>query len=210
MSIQVVEVALSDLVPFSVSISSDSRVIYEHLKYYCSKFKPLPAIAVQLDGDRLRIVDRHAYASIARDLGVERIRAVLVGTTLEELEQKSIRNVPVLVPRETLDSELRCEAVAAWHVLFFGTVPAAEIVAEIDRRFRLFLKHSLAPLIGDEGSSDISSEFKPSGPCFEIRFPTPAENHRWATAFRGLLFGIHRELASIESYQGQRFEVESS
>ena len=207
MSIQVVEIRLSDLEPFSVPALTEGRFIYEHLRYYCSKFRPLPAIAVRLEGDRLRIVDRHIYAAIARDLGDERIRAVLMGLTFEELKERDFPNLPNLVSKETLDFELQEKLVSMWHVFYFGAGLSSKLVTEIDYRLRFFLKQSLYPIIGNRLDSEVVSHFDQAESRLEIRFPTPLENHAWATSYLELITSVSRELVPIASYQGQRFET---
>lgn len=206
MTIQVAEVSLADLVlPVSIDKSSGGFV-YEHLRHYCSKFRPLPAITVTSDGRHLNVVGRHLYALIAQELGDDRIRAVLAGVTFEELQRQGVPGLLTLVSDEVLERELRDDVPYAFHVFFFRSVPNAEIIAQLDERFRSFLAQSLPEVIGNKSALPISTTFDPTGPCFEIRFPTPVTDHAWAASYHAFLVSITRELSTIETYQGRRFE----
>jgi len=205
MTIQIVEISLTNLAFSAPTDESDDGYVYEHLKRYCSKFRPLPATAVALKEDRLLVVGRRKYVSIARDLGEDRIRAVLQGVTFEELRDRHIAGVLTLVSSETLASELRDEIPLAWHVFFFTSAPDAQVVAQIDARFRDFLHLSLPDILGSTGDFEILSCFDDTGPCFEIRFPTPVEDRPWATSYLAFIASISNELCPIETYQGRRF-----
>jgi hypothetical protein len=204
MTVQVVEVSLADLVLPVLAVEADDGYVYEHLKRYCSKFRPLPATAVTLERGRLIVVGRRKYVSIAKDLGEDRIRAVLQGVTFEDLQNQRVAGALSLVSSETLESELREEIVPAWHVFFFASVPGPEIVAQIDARLRGFLSQSLPGVPGITVDSEISSCFDVTGPCFEIRFPTPVAHRLWADSYRACIASISSELSPIETYQGRR------
>jgi hypothetical protein len=205
MTIEVIEASLTDLVvPPSVARYSDSYV-YEHLKRYCSKFRPLPAIVVTSDGAHLVLTSRYQYVAIARELGEDRIRAALQGVTFSDLRQQGVPGVLGLVSQEELDREIQDEIIPGWHVLFFKTVPEHEIVTQIEARFRAFLKQSLPEVPAGGDHAEIWANFDATGPCFEIRFPTPVTDHAWAQAYLSFLTSISRDLAPISTYQGAWF-----
>jgi hypothetical protein len=206
MTIQVIEVSLADLMLPASTDGICNGFVYEHLKRYCSKFRPLPAVAVTVARDRLLVVDRFQYVSVARDLGDDRIRAVLRGVTLEELQNRNIPGVLRAVPDEVLAQELRDEIVTSWHVFFFKTAPHHDIVIKIDACFRRFLEESLTKVLTSSADLQISSSFDVTGPCLEIRFPTPLTNHQWAASYHAFIVSISRDLCAIETYQGRRFE----
>lgn len=205
MTIEVIEVLLADLVvPPSVARYSD-RYVYEHLKRYCSKFRPLPSVGVTSDGAHLSLTSRYEYVAIAREFGEDRIRAVLQGATFSELERQGVPGVLRLVPNEELDRELQDELILGWHVLFFKTTLDHEIVTQIEARFRAFLKQSLPGALPGGDDAEILTNFDATGPCFEIRFPTPVTDHAWAQAYLAFLTSISMELAPIATYQGAWF-----
>jgi hypothetical protein len=206
MTIQVVEISLAGLAVPAPVVEADDWYVYEHLKRYCSKFRPLPAAMVALDGDHLIVVRGRVYVSIARDLGEDRIRAVLEGVTFEELRDRRVDGILTLVSSETLASEWSPgdELRSCWHIFFFKSDPNPQVVAQIDSRFRSFLRLSLPDVPGTMVDSAILSSFDVTGPCFEIRFPTPADR-RWAASYLTFVTSISNELCAIETYQGTRF-----
>lgn len=205
MTLEIIEAALADLViPSSVS-HYDDNYVYEHLKRYCSKFKPLPSVAVTCDGNHLVLTDRYQYVAIAREFGEDRIRAVLQGVTFSDLKRQGVPGVLGLVPNEQLELEIEDEDSACWHVLFFRTAPDHETVTQIEARFRAFLKQSLPAFLLKGDDAELVVNFDATGPCFEIRFRTPVTDHTWARAYLEFLISISRDLAPIATYQGARF-----
>src|SRR5438445_1368096 len=57
----------------------ENSYIYDHLKYYCSKFSPLPAATIALRDGLPLVVQGHKYVKIAAELGRKTIRAILTG-----------------------------------------------------------------------------------------------------------------------------------
>lgn len=206
MTIEVIEVSLADLVIPPSAAQFDDNYVYEHLKRYCSKFRPLPAVGVTSDGAHLVLTCRYQYVAIARQLGEDQIRAMLEGVTFSDLKRQGVPGVLRLVPQAELDREIRDDIISGWHVLFFKTTPDREIVTQIEARFRVFLKQSLPEALCRGGDAEIPANFDATGPCFEIRFPTPVTDHAWAQAYLAFLISISRNLAPIATYQGARFE----
>jgi len=205
MNFQVVELAPSEVAHDRSILDNDDGFVYEHLKRYCSKFSSLPALTVILAEGKLTAVRGHRYLSIAQELGYDRIRAVLQGTTFDELRKLAIPGLLSLVPENLLASEQEAEVVVGWHVFFFATAPKADIVNEIDARFRGFLNQSLPAILGDKMEIAIESCFDLLGPCFEIRFPTPVTNQAWADLYRAFITSISNSIWPIKTYQGRRF-----
>lgn len=98
----------------------DSRHIYEHLKYTCSRPSPFPLPAVGLihHENRLVVTRGHKYLRIARELGRPSLRAVL---STPALEAQLIQQFPgvQLVPNEVLEREQRLLVINDYHVYFF-------------------------------------------------------------------------------------------
>src|SRR5579863_3024205 len=90
MKIQFIELSPSEVILDHSGVGRDDGFVYEHLKRYCSKFTPLPAITVKLSGGKLIAVRGHKYLSIAVELRRERIRAVLQGATFEDLRRQGV------------------------------------------------------------------------------------------------------------------------
>ena len=208
MSFQFIEVATASVYLDPKLIESENDgFVYEHLKHYLSKSTRLPAITVKSAGGKLVSVGRHKYLSIARELGHERIRAVLQNETFEELVAKGVPGLLSVVPKEKLDDEQRADVITSWHIFFFKGQPSPEIASEIEARFRGFLSESLPTILRGRFQMLIESHFDVSGPCLEIRFPTPVSDQAWASSYHAFISSISNEVLPIETYQGRRFAV---
>lgn len=207
MSFQFIEVSTPEVILDRAAVERDDGYIYEHLKRYCSKFTPLPAITVEVIDGRLVTTRGHKYLSIARELGHPKIRAVLNGVTFEELRKQGVPGLISVVSKEALESEQKTTVVNGWHVFFFKFSPSPDLAAQVDAHFRSFLSKSLPGVLGGNAGVTIESQFDLSGPCFEIKFPTPVANQPWAGSYHAFISSVSREMLSIESYQGRRFTV---
>jgi hypothetical protein len=205
MSFQFIEVSPADVRLDRSEVERDDGFVYSHLKRYCSKFTPLPAITVKVNEGRLVAVRGHKYLSIARELGHDRIRAVLQGTTFKELRKQGVRGLVSLISNNLLDEEQRTDVVTGWHIFFFKSKPPPEIAAEIEARFKRFLSESLQSALREGVQVLIESHFDLSGPCLEIRFPTPVINQAWASSYHAFISSVSNDVLPIESYQGRRF-----
>jgi hypothetical protein len=205
MSYQFIEVSPRDVVLDRSAVERDDGFVYEHLKRYCSKFAPLPAITVKLAEGRLITVRGHKYLSIALELGHDRIRAVLQGTTFDELRKQGVPGLLSAVPNASLESEQNTAVITGWHIFFFKSTPSSEVAARIEARFRSFLKQSLPAVLGADVEIFIEVRFDFSGPCLELKFSTPVTNQAWADSYRAFVSSVSNEILPIDTYQGRRF-----
>ena len=149
MSYQFIEVSPRDVILDRSEVERDDGLVYEHLKRYCLKFTPLPAITVKLSAGKLLAVRGHKYLSIALELHHERIRAVIHDTTFEDLRRQGVPGVLSVVPQTQLESEQNTAVIAGWHVFFFKSTPSRDIADQIDARFRDFLNQSLPDALSE-------------------------------------------------------------
>ena len=205
MSFQFIEISPTAVSIDRDEVARDDGFVYEHLKRYCSKFAPLPAITVNVNNGKFVVVAGHKYASIAQELGHDRIRAIVRDATFEELRKQGVHGLLSAVPTTLLEAEQRIAVVFGWHVFFFKSAPPQAVAAEIDTRFRSFLNRSLPPALGEGIKVSIESRFDFSGPCLEIRFPTPVANVSWAKTYQAFALSLSAEVWPIETYQGRRF-----
>jgi len=205
MSFQFIEVTPSEVLLDQAEVERDDGFVYEHLKRYCSKFTPLPAITVKAVGQKLTAVRGQKYLAIARELGHERIRAVSLDGTFDQLKARGVRGLLCVVPTSQLEQEERATVITGWHVLFFRSRPSAELAEGIRARFDRFANETLPTALPPGTAISIESHFDSSGPCLEIKFPTPVANEEWAKSYYAFLLAVSSELALIETYQGRRF-----
>src|SRR5438094_9620869 len=84
----------------------DNHHIYEHLKYFCSKCFPLPAIDVSLVDEKLVVTRGHKYLRAARELGYPWLGAVYRSHMRDP--QALLDELPPgtrITPRELLERE---------------------------------------------------------------------------------------------------------
>lgn len=173
--------------------------IFPHLKRYCAHFDPLPVITVTPKAGKLVVVRGHIYLRIAKELGRKLLRAVV---------SADVSGVPGIlgeISRETLEKEQQRTVVDGWHVFFLGDPEPAELIESVKRRFMDYLSRSLPNVVPVDMSRDVLWNYDPTGPCIELKFPTPVANAEWAAEYHALCIGISSELARIVSYQGRRF-----
>lgn len=173
----------------------DRDLVFEHLLRYFRHFDPLPAITVVVRPDGVIVTRGHKYLAAARVLGRERIRAVVASSadnaavrelfaerTIARLDWDSIRAEEAKVGRPR-----------GWHVIHFfrplgpdeqnGFIKAMEAVVE-------------AP---------ITIAFE--GDCAEFEADTPVSDAGWAARYLGALCEFSRDVVTVASYQGRRFDV---
>jgi len=206
MSFQFIEVSPAAILLDSKQMEKeDDGYVYEHLRHCLSKSKRLPAVAVKSIGGKLMSVARHKYLAIAQELGHERIRAVLQDETFEELKSKGVPGLLSVVPKTDLEKELETVIMTGgWHIFFFKHTPSPQVAAQIDERFRTFLNLSLPDVLRSGAEVVTESRFDFTGPCLEISFPTPVENHAWASSFMAFILSVSKDIWPIETYQGRR------
>lgn len=188
---------------------TDDSFIYEHLKYYCSKFSSstiLPSPGARVSNGRLLVVSRHKYALIAQELGVPIVRVVLVGDRQAD-DVTFFRRSDIRV----LDfSAIRREEAAriiedAWHLFFFDA-PLTE------QQQDQFSHQVVDPFRTDQSvsSSQYSRAVSKIGfpfdhKCAEFLARTPFVDESWIRRHRQECCKFSTEVSQIVSYQGRRF-----
>ena len=204
MSFQFIEVDPAEVQMNQEDLELDDGYVYEHLKRQHLTTPNLPAIKVEVEGHTLRAVGGHKYLAIARDLGRERIRALIHNTTFEDLKNARVRGLLRAIPNDEFESELIVVASDV-HVIFFKTQPTEKLADLIRERFQTFLNDSLPEVLPPGTRIEIESNFDLSGPCLELKFPNPVGAHDWATAYRSFLYSIDKELLPIDTFLGRRW-----
>ena len=202
MSFQFIEVDPAEVQMNQEDLELDDGYVYEHLKRQHLTTPNLPAIKVEVEGHTLRAVGGHKYLAIARDLGRERIRAVIHNTTFEDLKNARVRGLLRAIPNDELANETY---ERSQHVIFFKSRPSENLAKSITDRFRTFLNESLPEVLPTNQKIEIESNFDLSGPCLELKFPKPVEIQDWGAAYRSFLYSIDKELLPIDTFLGRRW-----
>jgi hypothetical protein len=152
----------------STATGSRKDYVSEHLKRYCAKLDQLPAVYVQIRDNRLNLTGGGVYLLMARELGRDRIRAFIRGTTFDELKEKNVPGVIASVSHEALTEEIEQKVVNAWYVICFNRVLLSQEVIEIESRLSEFLRESLPDALSGYIPNRIEMVFDASGPCFRL------------------------------------------
>jgi hypothetical protein len=177
----------------------DRSLILEHLKYYFSRFEPLPAVTVRLVDQEAFVVAGHKYVAAAVALGRPRLRAIVDPAS----DGEAVSRLLALdgVQRLDLDAlekeEARNPVPLAWHIVFFGRPLTPEQ--------RTAFSKAMGELAGSTRGSPPTVAYDESGTRAELRMPTPVFDHDWATDLLRALSDFHEAHTPIVSYQGRAF-----
>jgi len=201
MTIVLVELPVADSrINLSTHPCRDTGWIQEHLEYYCSKFDPLPAIGIEIDGSRINVRHGHAYVTAARTLGRQRMRAVVLSPPdradvdgfLNRPDVKRL-NVDEIRAREEADRTPR-----NWHVFFFDRPLSADEKGDFDQR--------VGTLFDPWQQGDaIRVHHDDARALAEFEANTPITDHGWARENLASFREFSHTRAPIVSYAGRRF-----
>ena len=178
----------------------DDSGVFEHLVHYLSHCEQLPAIAVRLEGGKLKLKGRHKYLRAAERLGRERICMVVSGASPQEFARLVEQPGVTQLSWEEIDRQDRARPLSdQWHVFYFRGPLEAHIVA----RFRADVVDRFFTF--GEGARCFAQN--PATASIEFVAQTPHEHRDWSSKLLGALFAFHSEFLAIDSYQGSRFGV---
>jgi hypothetical protein len=185
----------------------DRSHIYEHLREYLSlpRSYPLPAIRIRVINDGCFVVGGHKYLRIARELGVEMIRASCDDPRDESSALGALAGMGASrVPNELLEAEC-AEASSRDHQLLFlarEATPAeqaglASAIAEFVDRYPSRCAHGMAS----------SVVFSSDGKRCQYQAVIPVADPEWIMAYLRKLDDLSKNVCEIESYLGRRFRI---
>jgi hypothetical protein len=185
--------------------------IYEHLRHYCSKFYPLPTITVRVCAEAVFVIRGHQYLAIARELGQERIRAVVDQSSSKQyvhsfLDKPSVVQLNWEIARqEGYDTFVEF----VWYVFFFErplNQEEREIFEEQIVEFFRTIKLPEWAEVPENRIIDLSYPY--SGYCAEFQAYVPIEDERWYSQSKAVVVNFHLKHIPILSFQGRKFHLE--
>ena len=189
-------------------VETDTRQIYEHLKYFYSlpRIFPLPAIHVQLSGENISITRGRNYLRIARDLGDEWIRGILQYEATDSVDFfAGLPDGVEEIPREDMELEASAPVVRSWHVYFFESPLAGVEQALFLNRVAGFFERLETPFIAASEKRLFRSAFPFDGHCAQFEALIPVGDNSWFAAYREVSRNFSRDIRRIVSFQGARF-----
>jgi hypothetical protein len=190
---------------------SNSRYIYEHLKYTLSRPSPfpLPAIHVSLLDRTLVVTRGQIYLRIARELGRPWIRAICSSPLAPADLLKTLPSGISIVPREELEREESMKVVRDYHVFFFDAPLTPEAQNQFITEIAGFFERLKTPFTGPEEPKVFSLGFPFGGRCAEFEALIPVGDASWLGEYRKLCQRFSRDVQRIVSFQGAPFVEES-
>jgi phosphoribosylformylglycinamidine (FGAM) synthase PurS component len=118
---RVIRLPASMVQPSEIGPSASSGFIFEHLKYYCSRIFPLPAISIHIDSGIPVLIRGGEYLAIARELGHSSIQAIVARDVSDADLSELLENPAVeIVDLTKLEAEeLANPVIEDWQVFYF-------------------------------------------------------------------------------------------
>ncbi len=183
----------------------NTSIVYEHLRYYCSKFSGyLPSPEAQLiDGD-LTVVSRHKYALVAQELNSPLARVVIRNASkgLDEFLSKS--GARAVNSEEVMNFE-NSAVTDAWHVFFFEARLSENLQEDFSSEMRTFFTSFPVERLMGQSSYFDNLAFPFEGNCCEFVARAPVGDESWFGEFRQLCCRFNENSCRIISYQGSKF-----
>lgn len=185
---------------------ADASFIYEHLKYYCSKFDPLPAATVALREGQLLVVQGQKYVRIAVELGRKMIRAIMTDANTEEI-QRLVRTdgINVLDWQALRREEEQTSVLDAVHVFFFESGLSEHQKQLFEEKIAGFFHRLQSVLLQGKAIKVSNVVYSHDDRSAEFVATTPAGDPRWFGDFHASCLNFSRSVARMASYQGRRF-----
>jgi hypothetical protein len=108
------QLLIADIDPNKISFANNEiedlaaqHFIYEHLRYFCSKFSLIPSITVKIEPNSILAISRSIYLQIAKDLNRSTIRAVIDESSNKDTVELLAKNkeITLLDYRKLRDAE---------------------------------------------------------------------------------------------------------
>jgi hypothetical protein len=185
----------------------DGSLIYDHLRHYCSKFRPLPAATITFDGPSPVVIQGHKFVRAALDLGIDRMRVIVAGHREGNQAANFSRRPDVIcVDWRTIEQEEADTSVLdAWHVFFLEKRLSADTTRRFEERIAGFFRDVQSELLVGKARKVPEVTVSHEKRCAEFIATTPAGDPSWFPAFHARCADFSRDIAKIISYQGRRF-----
>lgn len=185
------------------------QFIYEHLRHYCSKFYPLPTISVRVYKNSVIVTHGHLYLAIAKELGHQRIRAIIDINSPYCFIQKLLNRPSVIKLDWNIVRQEDNELVSyCWLVFFFKRSLNQKEKKVFEEQVVRFFEQIPLPEFVDESNDKIQVLSYPNfGYCAEIKAYLPWEDERWYSTSRAVLLNFHFNCVPIVSFQGRKWQI---
>lgn len=189
---------------------TDRHYIYDHLRYrYAGSANSthLPAVTISVDRMPPVIVGGHKYFRIARELGMESVRAIVTGDEQGNELRAFLRRPDVrIVDNATIVQEMKDTVVSeSRHVFFFERPLNSHAKTEFEVRIAGFFRTLNSPLLAGHERRVSHVTYSFGGTCAEFTAVTPVGDECWYADYLRTSVEFSKEVAKIVSYQGGRF-----
>lgn len=210
-------ILIVELNPELISIDEDrfpdlekENFIYEHLKHYYSKYSNLPTINIRVDEESVFVTARHIYLALAKELGYDRIRAVIDKNSPKEAVSNFLKysSVSKLDWNVVNQEEVYDLVEYVWLVFFFDKPLNPQATFWFEEQVVGFYKQIEISKEYEEFDARIKDLSYPYlGRCAEFQVYLPIEDERWYAKSKAVLFDFHTKYVPIVSFQGIKFNA---
>jgi hypothetical protein len=185
---------------------NEHSFVYEHLKYYCSKFYPLPAITVGLKKNRFFVSRGHKYLHIGKELSHEHILCVLPDEYQSTLDLNPSVKVEI-VNFKDFDPHFQSDRIDIFdHVYYFENTLSESQKFEFRKLIESFfcvLKYAKHLGTAFKGISPI--EFGAEDKCAEFKVKLTNPSGEWTHLYRSVTMKFSEDVAKIHTFCGRLF-----
>jgi hypothetical protein len=173
----------------------DRHYIFDHLLRYLAKFDPLPAIGIEIEQGKGRVVRGHKYLTAARILGRGTVRAVIVSPpTSEDVQQFLARPEVTVLDWEAIRAKEDEERnPRGWQIFYFERPLSDAEKRAFDSAVRELHEGQTIDILHDD-----------SGPVAEFEANISMDED-WMRSHLATFLRFDREHVRIVSFQGGRF-----
>jgi len=175
-----------------------------------SKLYPIPWITVRVDANSVIITRGHLYLKVARELGNEKIHAVVDRNDSDDIFIQKLLDRPCVIKLDwkTLIQEDEQLLSYGWLVFFFKRLLNSVEKKIFEEEVVGFFQQIQVPGSVNLGRERIKNLNYPySGLCAEFQAYLPWEDERWYLTSRAVLLNFHLNCVPIVSFQGKKWQV---
>jgi hypothetical protein len=183
--------------------------IYDHLRYYCSKGQSVPTITIKVCSDSVIVTRGHYYLLIAKELGYEKIQAVVDQNLSRDIE--SFLNSPYIVQvnwktlRQNEDQKL---LGYVWYVFFFKrNLSQSEQEAFHTLVVNFYEQIEIPGWANEPETRILDLNYSHLGYSAEFQAYVPFADERWYAGALAAAVDFHMKYVPIVSCQGRKFYI---
>ena len=178
--------------------------VHEHLKYFLSLERDMPAVRVLIDAAGIHLLDGHRYLRIARELEKPGVRAVVDKKSDPQVVETLAKERRVVHESEWEGQPSSLEF--RWHVFFLEPPLDSFLVERVRALIAECFHESTSRVIETAGGALIRSlDVDPDSGRIAFEAQTPWADEGWISNFLSKWREFSQNRRAIITYQGRRW-----